>query len=53
MERIRPAPIAGDLGSIGIMGPTRMEYARHISIVDYIASSLSAAIARAGNELTN
>jgi len=42
-----------DLGSIGIMGPTRMEYARHISVVDYIASSLSAAIARTGNELTN
>lgn len=42
-----------NLGSIGIMGPTRMEYARHISVVDYIASSLSAAIARTGNGLTN
>lgn len=42
-----------DLGSIGIMGPTRMEYARHISVVDYIASSLSAAIARVGQEQTN
>ncbi len=42
-----------DLGSIGIMGPTRMEYARHISVVDYIASSLSAAIAQAGHGQTN
>ena len=42
-----------DLGSIGIMGPTRMEYARHISVVDFIASSLSAAIAQAGSESTN
>ncbi len=42
-----------DLGSIGIMGPTRMEYARHISVVDYIASSLSAAIAQSGQEQTN
>ncbi|GMR24701.1 MAG: heat-inducible transcriptional repressor HrcA [Acidobacteriota bacterium] len=42
-----------DLGSIGIMGPTRMEYARHISVVDYIASSLSAAIAQVGQEQTN
>ncbi len=42
-----------NLGSIGIMGPTRMKYARHISVVDYIASSLSAAIARTGNGLTN
>jgi heat-inducible transcriptional repressor len=33
-----------DLGAIGIMGPTRMEYARHISVVDSIACSLSAAI---------
>ncbi len=41
-----------DLGSIGIMGPTRMEYARFISVVDYIASSLSEAI-RAGNEMSN
>jgi heat-inducible transcriptional repressor len=42
-----------DLGSIGIMGPTRMEYARHISVVDYIASSLSEAIAQAGTGSTN
>lgn len=42
-----------DLGSIGIMGPTRMEYARHISVVDYIANSLSAAITEAGLEQTN
>ena len=41
-----------DLGSIGIMGPTRMEYARFISIVDYIASSLSEAI-RVGKEMSN
>jgi heat-inducible transcriptional repressor len=39
-----------ELGAIGIMGPTRMEYARHISVVDRIASSLSAAITEvAGN----
>lgn len=43
-----------ELGSIGIMGPTRMEYARHISVVDYIAESLSAAISEAGGrELNN
>jgi heat-inducible transcriptional repressor len=36
-----------DLGAIGIMGPTRMEYARHISVVDYIACSISAAITEA------
>ena len=41
------------LGSIGIMGPTRMEYARYISVVDYIACSLSAAITQAGSELAN
>lgn len=40
-----------DLGSIGIMGPTRMEYARNISVVDYIASSLSAAIEQSGQGL--
>jgi len=40
-----------DLGSVGIMGPTRMEYARHISVVDYIAGSLSALMTQAGNEL--
>jgi heat-inducible transcriptional repressor len=38
------------LGSIGIMGPTRMEYARHVSVVDYIAGSLSAAITDVGGE---
>jgi heat-inducible transcriptional repressor len=37
-----------ELGAIGIMGPTRMEYARHISVVDSIASSLSAAITEVG-----
>ena len=42
-----------DLGSIGIMGPTRMEYAHHISVVEYIASSLSSAIAGNGRELTS
>ncbi len=43
-----------ELGAIGIMGPTRMEYARHISVVDYIACSLSAAITEAGgSELNN
>jgi heat-inducible transcriptional repressor len=43
-----------ELGAIGIMGPTRMEYARHISVVDYIACSLSAAITEVGgSELKN
>ena len=43
-----------ELGAIGIMGPTRMEYARHISVVHYIACSLSAAITEAGgSELHN
>jgi heat-inducible transcriptional repressor len=43
-----------ELGAIGIMGPTRMEYARHISVVDRIACSLSAAIIEAGgNELNH
>jgi heat-inducible transcriptional repressor len=42
-----------DLGSLGIMGPTRMEYARFISVVDYIARSLSEAISRTGNESPN
>lgn len=39
-----------ELGSIGIMGPTRMEYARHVPIVDYIAGTLSAAITEVGGE---
>ena len=38
-----------DLGSIGIMGPTRMEYAKFISLVDYIARSLSEAISHTAN----
>ncbi|MGH9321836.1 MAG: heat-inducible transcriptional repressor HrcA [Vicinamibacteria bacterium] len=42
-----------ELGAIGIMGPTRMEYARHISIVDCIACSLSAAITEAGGSGPN
>lgn len=42
-----------ELGAIGIMGPTRMEYARHISVVDYIACSLSAAITKAGGSGLN
>jgi heat-inducible transcriptional repressor len=35
-----------ELGSVGIMGPTRMEYAKFISVVDYIASSLSDTISQ-------
>lgn len=42
-----------ELGSIGIMGPTRMEYARHVSVVDYIASSLSQALTEAGGDAPN
>lgn len=41
------------LGTIGIMGPTRMEYARFISLVDYTAWSLSEAISQAGSHLHN
>lgn len=33
-----------ELGSLGIMGPTRMEYAKFIPVVDYMANSLSEAI---------
>jgi heat-inducible transcriptional repressor len=36
-----------ELGSVGIMGPTRMEYAKFISVVDYIARSLSETITQA------
>ena len=39
-----------EFGSLGIVGPTRMEYAKFVSVVDYIAHSLSDAISRAGNE---
>jgi heat-inducible transcriptional repressor len=42
-----------ELGAIGIMGPTRMEYARHISVVDCIACSLSAAITEVGGNGPN
>jgi heat-inducible transcriptional repressor len=42
-----------ELGAIGIMGPTRMEYARHISVVDFIACSLSEAINEAGGNGPN
>jgi heat-inducible transcriptional repressor len=33
-----------ELGALGIMGPTRMEYAKFIPVVDYMANSLSEAI---------
>ncbi|MCH8074408.1 MAG: hypothetical protein IIC64_01175 [SAR324 cluster bacterium] len=33
------------LGSIGILGPTRMDYSRVIPIIDYTAKALSEAIA--------
>lgn len=36
-----------ELGSVGIMGPTRMEYDKFISVVDYIAFSLSDTISQA------
>ncbi|HXV63990.1 MAG TPA: heat-inducible transcriptional repressor HrcA [Vicinamibacteria bacterium] len=42
-----------ELGSIGIMGPTRMAYARHISVVDYVACSLSQAITEVGERELN
>jgi heat-inducible transcriptional repressor len=42
-----------ELGAVGIMGPTRMEYARHISVVDCIACSLSAAITEVGGNGPN
>jgi heat-inducible transcriptional repressor len=42
-----------ELGAIGIMGPTRMEYARHITVVDCIACSLSAAITEVGGNGPN
>jgi heat-inducible transcriptional repressor len=42
-----------ELGSLGIMGPTRMEYDRFISVVEYIARSLSEAISRTGNDSPN
>ena len=42
-----------ELGAIGIMGPTRMEYARHISVVDSIACSLSAAMTEVGGNGPN
>jgi heat-inducible transcriptional repressor len=35
-----------EVGSVGIMGPTRMEYAKFISVVDYIARSLSDTISQ-------
>lgn len=41
------------LGSLGIMGPTRMEYARFISVVDFIAHSFSEAISGTGDETPN
>ena len=41
-----------ELGSVGIMGPTRMEYAKFISVVDYIARSLSDTISHAGSQIT-
>lgn len=31
-------------GALGIIGPTRMEYARLVSMVDYVASTLSGAL---------
>lgn len=42
-----------ELGSVGIMGPTRMEYARFISVVDYIARSLSERIGQSAGETHN
>jgi heat-inducible transcriptional repressor len=39
-----------ELGSVGIMGPTRMEYAKFISVVDYIARSLSETISQAASD---
>jgi len=38
-----------ELGSVGVVGPTRMQYARFISLVDYMARSLSEVISSAGS----
>jgi len=38
-----------ELGALGVMGPTRMEYAKLISIVSYIARSLSEAMSERRN----
>jgi heat-inducible transcriptional repressor len=37
-----------DLGSLGVMGPTRMEYAKLIALVNYMAASLSSALTSPG-----
>jgi heat-inducible transcriptional repressor len=42
-----------ELGSLGIVGPTRMEYDRFISVVDYVAHSLSETISRTRIESAN
>ncbi|MFQ5793056.1 MAG: heat-inducible transcriptional repressor HrcA [Acidobacteriota bacterium] len=42
-----------ELGALGIMGPSRMEYAKLISVVDYIARSLSEAISQKGSGTAN
>ena len=42
-----------ELGSLGIVGPTRMEYDRFISVVEYISRSLSEAFSRMGVESPN
>jgi transcriptional regulator of heat shock response len=36
--------IDGGTGSIGLFGPSRMEYARLIPLVDYLGERLSAAL---------
>ncbi len=37
------------MGTLGIVGPTRMEYARAIALVDYLAKVLSRFFSRPGN----
>lgn len=42
------------MGSIGIIGPTRMPYARSIAVVDYLSSLLSQLVAKLyGKEVTS
>jgi heat-inducible transcriptional repressor len=34
------------IGSVGVLGPTRMEYAKVISVVDFMTKNLSQALER-------
>jgi len=44
---VAPYSICGRrIGSIGVLGPTRMEYAKVVSVVDYMTENLSRALER-------